>query len=247
MWRRAGDHFDGNGNTWGSTAVAAGDNRYPGLLTIMGGNAMTVGGVGYQIDATPNGCMTWGYALSGSSVQAPTITSFTPSSGPIGTTVTITGTNFTPTSAVAFNNTPAAATVLNSTTISTVVAPGTTTGPISVTTLGGTAVSAANFTIIQAPVITSFTPTIGGTGTVVTITGVNFTGTTTVTFGGNAAQAFTVVDDSTITATVGSGASGTISVTNPGGTAVSSAIFTFAQQITNYSSWRKIFCRLSAH
>ena len=70
--------------------------------------------------------------------------------------MTITGTNFTPTTSVSFNGTATASTtVLNDTTISAVVAPGTSTGPISATTLGGTAVSTVNFTIIPAPTIAS--------------------------------------------------------------------------------------------
>ena len=156
--------IDGNGNTLSCTSVTSGDNRFPSALTINGGNAMTVGGAGFQIDATPNGCLTWGYLPKGG--YAPTITGFTPDSGPIATTVTITGTNFTQTTAVAFNGTAAGnVTVLNDTTLTALVMTGTTTGPISVTTMGGTAVSAANFTVIPVPTITGFTPTSGVSGT----------------------------------------------------------------------------------
>ena len=66
------------------------------------------------------------------------------------------------------------------------------TGTITVTTPGGTATSSGTFTFIPAPTITSFTPTSGGAGTVVTITGTNFTGATAVAFGGTAAASFTV-------------------------------------------------------
>jgi hypothetical protein len=62
------------------------------------------------------------------------------------------------------------------------------------------------------PSITSFTPTTGTTGTVVTITGINFTGVTSVSFGDTAATAFTVLSPTTITATVGGGASGAVSL-----------------------------------
>ena len=65
-----------------------------------------------------------------------------------------------------------------------------TTGPIAVTTPGGTATSATSFTV--APRITSFTPTNGVIGTSVTINGANFTGASTVTFNGTAATTFTV-------------------------------------------------------
>jgi hypothetical protein len=70
------------------------------------------------------------------------------------------------------------------------------------------------------PFITSFSPTIGVAGTVVTITGNNFTGVTAVSFGGVAASSFTVNSSTSITAIVGSGAAGNVSVTNNYGTGV---------------------------
>ena len=51
-----------------------------------------------------------------------------------------------------------------------------------------------------------------------TLTGTNFTGATSVSFGGTAASAFTVLSATSITATVGMGASGSISVTTASGT-----------------------------
>ncbi|MBF0552787.1 MAG: DUF1566 domain-containing protein, partial [Deltaproteobacteria bacterium] len=80
---------------------------------------------------------------------------------------------------------------------------------------------------VPAPSITSFTPTSGGTGTSVVITGTNLTGATAVSFGGTAAQSFTVSSATQIMAVVGTGATGTISVTTPGGTATSTGTFTF--------------------
>ena len=89
------------------------------------------------------------FTVTGSGNGTPTISGFTPTSGPAGTTVTITGTNFIQPSAVRFNGTPAAF-ILNSTTeIVASVPPGASTGPISVITPSGTATSAANFTVIQ--------------------------------------------------------------------------------------------------
>lgn len=69
------------------------------------------------------------------------------------------------------------------------------------------------------PAITSFTPTIGEQGTIISIAGSNFTGATAVYFGGVPATTFTVVSSSQINATVGTGASGTLSVVTPYGTA----------------------------
>src|SRR5207245_490874 len=71
-----------------------------------------------------------------------------------------------------------------------------------------------------------FTPIFGPVGTVVTITGTNFTGATAVRFNGLAAR-FTVVSDTSITATVPTGATtDVIAVTTPDGTATSATSFT---------------------
>ncbi len=65
-----------------------------------------------------------------------------------------------------------------------------------------------------AATLGSFTPSGGGEGTVVNITGTNLTNTTAVSFGGVAAASFTVISDTSISAVVGAaGASGNISVT----------------------------------
>ena len=85
--------------------------------------------------------------------------------------------------------------------------------------------------------ITSFTPANGPAGTVVTITGTNLTGSTSVTFGGTAAASFTVVSSNKITATVAGGATGNVTVVTPAGTA-SLGTFTFGlipPDITGFS------------
>jgi hypothetical protein len=80
---------------------------------------------------------------------------------------------------------------------------------------------------VPAPVVTSFTPTSGGAGVTVTITGANFTPATGVSFGATAATNFTVVSDTSITAVVPAGAiTAPISVTSPSGTGTSAGPFT---------------------
>jgi hypothetical protein len=155
----------------------------------------------------------------------PTITSFTPTSGPVGTSVTITGSGFTGASAVTFAGAAASFTVNSSTQITATVPTGATTGPIQVKSSGGTGSSSSNFVVTVPPSITSFTPKSGPVGTVVTLRGSGFTGTTSVTFNGVSA-AFNFIKDSRLTAVVPSGATtGPIRVTNPGGTATSSTNF----------------------
>jgi hypothetical protein len=74
--------------------------------------------------------------------------------------------------------------------------------------------------------ITSFTPNTATQGVTVTITGTNFIGVTAVSFGGTAATSFSVVNSTTITAVVGAGASGNVSVITGNGTAILSG-FTY--------------------
>ena len=77
------------------------------------------------------------------------------------------------------------------------------------------------------PTLPYFIPTSGGTGTSVGISGTNLTGATAVTFGGTAASSFAVVSSTYIIAVVGSGSTGKVTVTTPGGTAEGPADFTF--------------------
>ena len=82
--------------------------------------------------------------------QPPTIASFAPASGPVGTQVTITGTNLAGTTSVTFGGTQAGFTVTSANEISATVPVGAATGAISVTTPGGTATSSAPFTVIAS-------------------------------------------------------------------------------------------------
>ena len=89
----------------------------------------------------------------------PAITSFAPASGVAGTGVTINGTSFTGATAVAFGGRAAAFTVSNSGTVTATVPVGAATGPITVTTLDGTAASATSFTITPGGPPFSLAPT----------------------------------------------------------------------------------------
>ena len=81
----------------------------------------------------------------------PTLSRFSPASGPVGTRVTLTGIHFLGTTDVQFNEVSSLQfEVASMTTIQAVVPPGATSGPISVVTPGGTAASADSFTVTEA-------------------------------------------------------------------------------------------------
>ena len=161
----------------------------------------------------------------------PVITGISPASGPEGTTVTITGTNFSGASCVRFNAISARFTVISDTTISATVPPGAAarvaTSSVMVTTPGGRTTTVGvgsplcgslappSFTVTgpnvppSCPKITAISPTFGPVGTVVTISGVHLTGATQVALSCNfptLPAPFTVVSDTIITATVPAGA-----------------------------------------
>ena len=159
-------------------------------------------------------------------IQPPTVTSFLPTSGPVGASVTITGTNLTGATVVKFNTTNATAYTVNSATQITATVPaGATTGPVSVTTPGGTD-AGPTFTVIPPPTVVSFTPAIGKIGTSVTITGTNLTGATVVKFNGTTAAIGTNTAASIATTVPAGATTGPITVTTAGGTDTSSADFT---------------------
>jgi hypothetical protein len=106
----------------------------------------------------------------------PSLTGLSPTTGPVGTSVTITGTNFGATqgtSTVKFNGTTATPTSWSATSIVAPVPAGATTGNV-VVTVNGLASNGVSFTVTVPPSITSLAPTSGPVGTSVTITGTNF-------------------------------------------------------------------------
>jgi len=161
------------------------------------------------------------------------VSSISPTSGPVGggTSVIITGTGFSGTTAVTFGATAATGFTVNSATQITATAPAGSAGTVDVhvTTAGG--VSATNagdqFTYVAAPAVTGLSPTSGPAtgGTSVVVTGTGFTGATAVRFGSVNATSFTVTSATQITATSPSGSLGVVEVkvTTVGGTSASNA------------------------
>ncbi len=120
---------------------------------------------------------------------APTVTSFAPAQGAVGSTVTITGNNFRTVNKVQFAGKNATSiTVISPTQLTAVVPAGATTGTIQLGNSWGTGTSAGNFTVIPAPTIASFTPAAGTRGaTIVTVTGtgLNFVTSASLVQGAN--------------------------------------------------------------
>jgi len=162
------------------------------------------------------------------------ITGFSPTFGPVGTSVVIrNGGGFI----FAIDNVQVkfgaiyTSVQIDSTSQITVTVPdGATTGPIAVTTPAGTVMTASVFTVtgtaIGPPTITGFVPHRGNVGSVLQLIGTNFVDASSVTFNGTPAT-FRVVSPTLIDTTVPFGATtGPVVVTTPQGTATSSSSFT---------------------
>jgi YD repeat-containing protein len=185
---------------------------------------------GYAYDAVGNVL-----SISRGSAQQLSIISFSPSTGPIGTTVTIYGTAFSTTPSqdtVKFNGTTATVTSASATAVVVAVPSGATTGTITVTTSAGTATSTGSFTVTASgagqPTISSFTPSVGTAGTSVSISGTNFDTSLAndrVKFNVGPAIPSTVTSTSISTAVSSLATSGHIVVMTPSGTVSSSSDF----------------------
>jgi L,D-transpeptidase catalytic domain/IPT/TIG domain/Putative peptidoglycan binding domain len=141
----------------------------------------------------------------------PAITGLSPVSGSTagGASVTISGTDFTDASAVAFGNADAASFTVESSTMITAVAPLHSAGTVSVkvtTPSGSTADTSADdyqYADVTVPTITGISPATGASGDSVVITGTGFIGLAgpdAVTFGGVSAAGYTVDSLTQITA-----------------------------------------------
>jgi IPT/TIG domain len=149
-------------------------------------------------------------------LAAPSISSLSPNSGPIGTSVTIAGSNFGSTqgsSTVKFGNTTATTiTSWNATQIVVVVPTGTSSGNVSVVVrVSNSNSNGVTFTVL-VPTITSLTPNSGAVGASVTVAGSNFgssQGTSTIKFN-NVAATVTNWSATSIVATVPSTTTGNV-------------------------------------
>jgi hypothetical protein len=174
------------------------------------------GATGVVLVLTPNGSDSLGTFTFVKTLQVPHIISFSPTTGTSGTQVSIRGTGFTGVNRVSFGGVAAGSFIIASdSSISAIVGSGAT-GPVLVASTT-VADSLAGFIYISSPgpVINSFTPDSAATAATVTIRGSGFTGTTSVDFGGTPASSFLVLSDSVISAIVGDGSTGLVSVRTP--------------------------------
>jgi len=166
----------------------------------------------------------------------PTVTGIQPRGGPFtgGTSVSITGTNFTGATAVRFGSVDAVRFRLESAGSITAVSPGGAgTVDVTVTNGAGTSPTRVDDRFGYEPVVSGVQPDSGPRNgrTVLTITGKDLAGATAVRFGSMNAVRFRVISQSSVAAVSPSG-TGTVNVTvtTPGGTsAISTADqFTYA-------------------
>jgi len=154
----------------------------------------------------------------------PRLASFSPTNGVVGSSVVINGANFNDVTVVLFNAAAAGFTFNASNKLTALVPTNATTGPLTVITPGGVVISTNTFRVL--PNITSFSPTLGPAGTLVTILGTSFLNATNVSFNSINTANFTNVSSTEIRAAVPPTATtGPIRVSTPGGTAVSATIF----------------------
>lgn len=148
----------------------------------------------------------------------PFIQTISPDNGPAagGQALTITGTGFIPGSTtVTFGGNPAAVNSATSTSLSVTTPAGSGTVGVTVTTPDGSYTASNAYTYLGAPTVSSISPSRGPTagGQTVTITGTNFsTSSTTVTFAG-APATITAITTTQITVSTPPGTAGTASVT----------------------------------
>ncbi len=188
-WNAPTDVKTSSANTWYQFGIAinsagtsstlyydAGTGTNPVTGTALGTYATTNSGsyIGLVGDAAGNTLYTyWDNIITrkyvnpepansvwGAQESLPAVSSFLPATAcPGATGVIITGTNFTGSTAVAFNGVQASFIVNSATQITATVPYSATTGTVSVTTPAGTGTSASSFTVKPLPVATGSNPT----------------------------------------------------------------------------------------
>jgi hypothetical protein len=210
------------------------DNNYTGnnvSITSSGNSSITFRFYAYGAETAAGtgglaGNLTFNATITATSSTQPTITSFSPTSGLVGDSITINGTNFASNAAVSFNGTLAAPPTVNpeGTSIDVTVPSGATTGPITVTVGSESATSATAFTVINP-----LAPVLSTTG--------NFTA-----FSANLGNA----SDSQSISVNGTNLNASITATSPTGFEVSSDNSTYGSTATIAPTGGPLFARIAS-
>jgi YD repeat-containing protein len=201
---------------------------YDALGRLTGVTDPVNGAAAYSYDAVGNIL-----SISRASAGQVSILNFTPESGGVGSTVTISGTSFSANplqDSVSFAGTAATVTSATTSQLVVTVPAGANTGPVGVTAPSGSATSSTPFTVaagVSGPSISSFAPTMADPGGTVTLTGTGFDVMTNDVVRFNGVSAYvSAASPTSISTTVPTGAlSGPISVTTPYGTSSTTANF----------------------
>jgi|GEM_PF-672490 len=160
-------------------------------------------------------------------VAPPSISGFSPRNSAVGSLLSISGRNFTGTTAVRLGSREAVFVAGANNVITATVPAGFTSGRITVVNPAGTAVSVDTFSIFPPPAIHHVTPVTGPAGTLVTLTGENLDNPVSVHFNGVAAPRFEAKSTTTLNVTAPAGTTaGNITVVTAGGRATTSTAFT---------------------
>jgi hypothetical protein len=230
----------GAGFTNGVQSVVFGDTAATGI-TVHNTNVLTCYtparaaiGVDIAVNTTYGSARGGGYVF----VNPPAVATCTPNRGPKagGTPVTITGSFLSGVSTVTFGGVAATSVaVVNDSTITCVTPAVAAAGAVNIVASNGygAGTGAGLFLYVSLPEVHSCVPNQGPEDlpTAVTITGLNFTGATSVTFGGTAATGLVVVSDTTITCNAPPHLPGTVDivVTNPDGSGTGASLFSYLQ------------------
>ncbi len=171
----------------------------------------------------------------------PAISAVTPDSGPVagGSTVTLTGSGFVSGASVKFGTTASAAVAFVSSTKLKAQAPVHTHGSVQVTMItpgGASAPGAGDLYAYGAPSVSSFAPSSGITGSLVSVTGTGFAQGEVVKFGALVSPSVTVLTGTSLKALVPNGAApGHLSVSNSQGSGTSAGMFHPTLSITSFT------------
>jgi len=163
-----------------------------------------------------------------SASDMPSIGSFSPAAAAIGTTVDIFGGNFFTGAKVKFASVTAGiVNIVSTTEITATVPTGAVAGPITVTTSDGSITTTSNFLTGSGPIVTGFSPPVGAVNSDVTISGLNLSLVSSVTFNGVSEYIAGYSGDTGLQVElISNPGTGPIEVTSPDGSFTTSTNFT---------------------